>query len=72
MNAPTSSAAAEKSLPVDSDVGAEMSKLVEEHPWMTTVKTVPRNWNQFAKSPPAFFGRQRSLGYEIPSDDTAV
>jgi hypothetical protein len=37
MNAPTSSAAAEKSLPVDSDVGAEMSKLVEEHPWMTTV-----------------------------------
>jgi len=31
MNAPTSSAAAEKSLPVDSDVGAEISKLVEEH-----------------------------------------
>jgi hypothetical protein len=30
MNAPTSSAAAEKSLPVDSDVGAEISKLVEE------------------------------------------
>ena len=31
MNAPTSSAAAEQSLPVDSDVGAEISKLVEEH-----------------------------------------
>jgi hypothetical protein len=31
MNAPTSSAAAEKSFPVDSDVGAEISKLVEEH-----------------------------------------
>jgi hypothetical protein len=31
MNAATSSAAAEKSLPVDSDVGAEISELVEEH-----------------------------------------
>src|SRR5262249_29934112 len=30
MNASTSSAAAEKSLPVDSDVEAEISKLVEE------------------------------------------
>ena len=31
MNAPTSSAAAEKSLPVDLDVEAEISKLVEEN-----------------------------------------
>jgi len=31
MNAPTSSAAAEKSLPVESDVEAEISQLVEEH-----------------------------------------
>jgi hypothetical protein len=31
MNTPTSSAAAEQSLPVDSDVAAEISKLVEEH-----------------------------------------
>jgi exonuclease VII large subunit len=30
MNAPTSSAAAEKSLPVESDVEAEISKLVEQ------------------------------------------
>ena len=31
MNAPTSSAAAEKSLPVDLDVEAEIGKLVEEN-----------------------------------------
>jgi hypothetical protein len=31
MNTPTSWAAADQSLPVDSDVGAEISKLVEEH-----------------------------------------
>ncbi len=31
MNAPTSSAAAEKSLPVESDVEAEISKLVEQN-----------------------------------------